>query len=142
MHENNKKISPLVINENNKLTVLVVEDNEINQKLIMLMLEDFGYEVCIAGNGKQGVDAYKNGTFDLILMDIQMPVMDGFMATLKIRSLEKKTGRHVPIIAVTAHSMPGYKKKCLQAGMDNYLAKPYSIDALHNIIIKTIKACA
>ena len=126
--------------KNYKLNILVVEDNPVNQKLLSLMLADFDYNICITENGLAGVDAYKNEKFDLVLMDIQMPIMDGFTATSEIRSLEKKSGRYVPIIAVTAHSMFGYKEKCLAAGMDNYLAKPYLIDELQIIITETLNA--
>ena len=126
--------------KNYKLNILVVEDNPVNQDLLSLMLTDFGYNICITENGLAGVDAYKNEKFDLVLMDIQMPIMDGFTATSEIRSLEKKSGNYVPIIAVTAHSMSGYKEKCLAAGMDNYLAKPYLIDELQNVITETVNA--
>ncbi|MEW6593904.1 MAG: response regulator [Thermodesulfobacteriota bacterium] len=123
----------------NPLRILVVEDNPVNQKLLSLMLQQFGYSSVIAGNGKTGLDEYLNGRFDLILMDIQMPVMDGFEATAAIRARENETGGHVPIIAVTAHVMPGYREKCLENGMDNYLAKPFKMQELKDIIAETLQ---
>ncbi|HIJ77807.1 MAG: response regulator [Desulfobulbaceae bacterium] len=138
MHNSNENNCLSISEGNHGLNILVVEDNPVNQKLLSLMLDDFGYNLCITENGLEGVKAYQAQHFDLILMDIQMPIMDGFTATAEIRALEKISGRHVPIIAVTAHSLPGYKEKCLQAGMDNYLAKPYHIDELHNIITETL----
>lgn len=122
----------------NPLHILVVEDNPVNQKLLGLMLKQFGYTSVVAANGKIGLAEYLRGGFDVILMDIQMPVMNGFEATAAIRDHESKTGGHTPIIAVTAHVMPGYREKCLQNGMDNYLAKPFKMQELKNIIAETL----
>jgi len=123
----------------NPLRILVVEDNPVNQKLLSLMLQQFGYASVIAENGKLGFEQYQAGGFDLILMDIQMPVMDGFEATTAIRTHEGTTGGHIPIIAVTAHVMPGYREKCLQNGMDNYLPKPFKMQDLKKIINNTLQ---
>ncbi len=106
-----------------KLRILLVEDNPVNQKVGQRILEKIGHEVTVATNGKQAVDMYDSG-FDLILMDVQMPEMDGFQATGVIRELEKTTGKHIPIIAMTAHAMKGDKERCLESGMDGYISKP------------------
>jgi CheY-like chemotaxis protein len=123
----------------NPLRILVVEDNPVNQKLLGLMLQQFGYTSAIAANGKIGFELYEKGPFDLILMDIQMPVMDGFEATAAIRERERESGGHIPIIAVTAHVMPGYREKCLAAGMDNYIPKPFKMQELKDIIAETLQ---
>ena len=102
------------------------------------MLEQFGHTAEVAENGKVGVEMFSRNRYDLILMDIQMPVMDGFEATAAIRTIEKKNGRRVPIIAVTAHVLPGYKEKCLAGGMDNYLPKPFKLHELKESIDQTL----
>ncbi|MEP7354539.1 MAG: response regulator [Acidobacteriota bacterium] len=106
------------------LHVLLAEDNKVNQVLCSTVLKKRGHAVTVANNGHEAVAIYKRGDFDVILMDIQMPEMGGFEATDVIRQMEKKTGVHVPIIALTAHAMVGDKEKCLAAGMDGYLSKP------------------
>ena len=88
----------------------------------------------VAANGKEAVEAVGDDTFDLILMDIQMPVLDGFEATSLIRQQEKEDLRHIPIVAMTAHAMKGDREKCLAAGMDDYISKPINTDELHAII--------
>lgn len=120
------------------MNILVAEDNPVNQKLLRLMLEMQGHHVRVTADGQEAVAAYHQEEADLILMDVQMPGMNGFEATIAIRDLEKDTGRHVPIIAVTAHVMPGYKEECLQAGMDNYLAKPFRMQELFAVINETL----
>ncbi len=107
------------------LRVLVVEDNEVNQRVALRMLEKQGHQVAVAGNGVDAIEALQRGTFDLVLMDIQMPEMDGIEATRRIRDLEHAEGRErMPIIAMTAHAMKGDRERCLAAGMDSYLTKP------------------
>ncbi|KAG1421175.1 hypothetical protein G6F58_003860 [Rhizopus delemar] len=108
------------------LEVLLAEDNDVNQKLAVRILEKFGHHVSVVANGKLAVEAYEAQYFDLILMDVQMPVMGGFEATQKIREIEKTSAsnRHIPIIALTAHAMIGDREKCLEAGMDEYVTKP------------------
>ncbi|KAG2232028.1 hypothetical protein INT48_000583 [Thamnidium elegans] len=108
------------------LEILLAEDNIVNQKLAVRILEKFGHKVEIVSNGKLAVEAFERRTFDLILMDVQMPIMGGFEATQKIREIEHNsgTGTHVPIIALTAHAMIGDREKCLQSGMDEYVTKP------------------
>ncbi|CAO3600414.1 unnamed protein product [Absidia cylindrospora] len=107
------------------LEVLLAEDNVVNQKLAVRILEKFGHHVKIVGNGKLAVEAFETQPFDLILMDVQMPVMGGFEATQKIREIEQSSdmGR-IPIIALTAHAMIGDRDRCMQAGMDEYVTKP------------------
>ncbi len=116
------------------LNVLVVEDNLINQKISSFSLKKAGMKVTIANNGLEAVQMFKKQSFDVILMDIQMPVMDGYEATGQIRKLEESLTTHVPIIALTANAMQGDAEKCLAAGMDNYLSKPFKIDKLISIL--------
>ena len=104
-------------------TVLLVEDNLVNQRLGMRLLEKIGCRVTIANNGLEAIEKWKQTEYDIILMDCQMPEMDGYTATREIRKLEKDLGR-TPIIAMTANAMPGDKEKCLEAGMDDFLSKP------------------
>jgi signal transduction histidine kinase/ActR/RegA family two-component response regulator len=107
------------------LAVLVAEDNAVNQKLASRLLERRGHRVAVAGDGLHALALYDTGPFDLILMDIQMPGMDGFEATAAIREREYRTGRRTPIIAMTAHAEAGYAEKCRAAGMDGYVTKPF-----------------
>jgi two-component system, sensor histidine kinase and response regulator len=106
------------------LRVLLAEDNVVNQKLACRLLENHGDIVVVANNGVQVLEALERQSFDLILMDAQMPQMDGFEATAAIRRLEESTGAHLPIIAMTAHAMVGDRQRCLEAGMDGYVSKP------------------
>lgn len=108
------------------LKILLAEDNPVNQKLAMLMLEKKGHKVVVARNGLEAVEKNEQEKFDLILMDIQMPELDGLQATRQIRELEKRTGKRIPIIALTAHALKGDEEKCLEAGMDEYISKPIS----------------
>jgi CheY-like chemotaxis protein len=106
------------------LRVLVAEDNPVNQELALHLLERRGHSVIVAENGRQAIEAVEKHKFDLVLMDVQMPEMDGLEATQAIREKEKSTGTHLRIIAMTAHSMEGDRERCLAAGMDGYLPKP------------------
>ncbi|MDX9929529.1 MAG: response regulator [Bacteroidales bacterium] len=108
-----------------ELSLLLVEDNAINQKITFLTLKPLVKLIDTASNGKEALDKIASANYDVILMDIQMPVMDGLVAAEKIRGLEKSTGRHVPIIAITANAMLGDKERCLSAGMDDYISKPF-----------------
>ncbi|MGQ9650627.1 MAG: response regulator [Phycisphaerae bacterium] len=117
--------------------VLLVEDNEVNQKLAVRILEKFGCPLAVANNGKEALDILARegeGAFDLVLMDVQMPVMGGFEATSAIRERERKTGGHLPIVAMTANAMKGDREQCLEAGMDDYLPKPIDVAALRNLL--------
>ncbi|QDV42773.1 Signal transduction histidine-protein kinase BarA [Stieleria neptunia] len=122
------------------LKVLLTEDNAINQKLAIGVLTRFGHQVTVANNGAEAVEAFQNDHFDVVLMDVQMPVMDGFAATEAIRELEKKSGSHIPIIAMTAHAMKGDREKCLEVGMDEYVAKPIRISVLKEKLIKVLQS--
>ena len=110
--------------------ILLVEDNVINQKIVVLSLEKLIRNIDIASNGKEALDKFGLSNYDLILMDIQMPVMDGFLATKKIREIEASTGSFTPIIAITANAMSGDREACLAAGMDDYISKPFQVDLL------------
>jgi two-component system sensor histidine kinase/response regulator len=106
------------------LRILVAEDNLVNRAVATGILENEGHVLVHAATGREAVEAYNDGSFDLILMDVQMPEMDGFEATRRIRELEEATGRHTTIVAMTAHAMAGDRERCLAAGMDDYLSKP------------------
>jgi signal transduction histidine kinase/ligand-binding sensor domain-containing protein/CheY-like chemotaxis protein len=112
------------------LRILVAEDNPVNQTVASRLLEKRGHVVTVVGDGRAAVSAYTSATFDVILMDVQMPEMDGFAATAAIRDHERATGRHTPIIAMTAHAMRGDEARCIEAGMDTYLSKPIEVDRL------------
>ena len=107
-----------------RLRILLAEDNAVNQILAVRLLEKRGHEVVVAGNGSEALEALEIQIFDVMLMDVQMPEMDGLQATTAIRRGELKTGKHIPIIAMTAHAMAGDKVRCLEAGMDGYVSKP------------------
>ncbi|CAN5912804.1 hypothetical protein BH23ACT10_BH23ACT10_09280 [soil metagenome] len=115
-------------------TLLIVEDNPINQEVARELLASLGYETEVAHDGADGVDAVKARRFDAILMDCQMPGMDGYEATARIRTFEEPKGRHTPIIAMTASAMVGDRQRCLAAGMDDYIAKPVSVTILAETI--------
>ena len=117
-------------------SVLLVEDNPINQKVAQAMLNKLGVAWQLAENGAQAVDKVRESAFDLVLMDCQMPVMDGFDATQAIRQLPGGRGAHLPIIALTANTMQGDEQKCLDAGMDAFLAKPYTMTALSTLLAR------
>jgi signal transduction histidine kinase/DNA-binding response OmpR family regulator len=116
------------------LTILLAEDNRVNQVLAIRVLEKQGHTVLLAETGRAVLDAVKKQTFDLVLMDIQMPEMDGLEATMAIRQKERSGGNHLPIIAMTANAMKGDKERCMQSGMDGYVAKPLSAKDLFGAI--------
>ena len=111
------------------LRVLVAEDNEVNQKVVVRMLERLGHHPAVASNGREAVEALSAATFDLVLMDCQMPEMDGFEATRRIRALTVGR-RHLPILALTANASDADRQRCLEAGMDGHLAKPLKLERL------------
>ncbi|MFH1267179.1 MAG: response regulator, partial [Planctomycetota bacterium] len=116
------------------LRVLLAEDSLVNQKLAVALLERHGHTVAVANHGREAIAALAVQDFDLVLMDVQMPEMDGLEATAVIRAREKQTGRHVAIIAMTAHAMKGDRQRCLEAGMDEYIAKPIRASVVFNTI--------
>lgn len=118
-----------------RLKILLVEDNILNQRIVTLSLKKFNHEVTIANNGVEAIDCFKEKNFDVILMDIMMPIMDGLEATIKIREIENESDsiKRTPIIAVTANTMDNDKEKCLSYGMDEFMAKTFDIEKLHYI---------
>src|SRR5208337_1997733 len=128
------------------LRILLVEDNPVNQKVARLMLSKLGHRVATADNGQKAVDLLCEAEFDAVLMDMQMPVMDGYEATRVIRDLERQGGLpgrdRLPVIAMTAHAMAGDREKCLDSGMDDYISKPIDSASLHRIIEKHRRAPA
>jgi signal transduction histidine kinase/DNA-binding response OmpR family regulator/HPt (histidine-containing phosphotransfer) domain-containing protein len=120
------------------LRVLLAEDNEVNQQLAIKTLKKRGHTVVVACNGREALAALERESVDLILMDIQMPEMDGFAATAAIRDREKVSGGHVPIVALTAHAMKGDRERCLAAGMDAYVSKPLRVKELFDAITRVL----
>jgi CheY-like chemotaxis protein len=117
-----------------RLHILLAEDNPVNQRLAVRLLEKQGHSVIAVGNGQEALDALLHQRFDLVLMDVQMPEMDGFEATAAIREHEQHSGSRIPIIAMTAHAMQGDRERCLAAGMDDYVVKPIKPADLHAAI--------
>jgi two-component system, sensor histidine kinase and response regulator len=107
-----------------RFNILLAEDNIINQKLAVRILENRGHKVTVVGNGREALEALDKAEYDVVLMDVQMPELDGFQATAAIRAKELGGKAHLPIVAMTAHAMAGDREKCLMAGMDDYVAKP------------------
>jgi len=118
------------------LRILVAEDNAINQKLAVALLQKMGHEVTVVGNGQEALAQWERGGFDMILMDVQMPEMDGTEATARIREKEKQTGAHIPIIAMTAYAMSGDRDRYLSFGMDEYVTKPVSYKRVEQAIAR------
>jgi len=120
------------------LRILLAEDNLVNQRLAMRLLEKRGHRVELASSGREAIEWLEKKRFDLILMDLQMPDMDGLEATALIREREKRDGGRTPIVALTAHTMKGDRERCLEAGMDNYINKP--LDAVKFLEIVELSA--
>ena len=116
------------------LNILLTEDNLINQRVAIGFLEERGHQVVVANNGLEALAAVEKESFDLILMDVQMPEMDGFEATAAIRARERESGAHIPIVAMTASAMKGDQARCLEAGMDSYVSKPVHADELYRVV--------
>jgi CheY-like chemotaxis protein len=123
---------------NSSLNILVAEDQIINRKIVIQLLEKKGWKVTTVENGQLAIDEYiaHPDKYNIILMDVQMPEVDGYTATEKIREFEQKSGKHIPIVAMTAFAMVGDKEKCIAAGMDHYISKPISPDELYTTIVK------
>jgi two-component system sensor histidine kinase/response regulator len=121
--------------------VLLVEDNPVNQQIAIRMLERRGHSVKTAANGREALDLLEAERFGVVLMDVQMPGMDGFEATAAIRENEKHTDTHIPIVAMTAHTMEGDRERCLAAGMDDYISKPIRPQALYKVIEELVPGC-
>jgi CheY-like chemotaxis protein len=120
--------------DSSHLRVLLAEDNAVNALLASVLLKKHGHDVTHVVNGRQALDAMTLHEFDLVLMDGQMPVMDGLAATAEIRRAETRTGRHIAIVALTAHAMSDDRKRFLDAGADGYLSKPFSPEQLYSVI--------
>jgi signal transduction histidine kinase len=123
----------------NKIRILLAEDQPINRKIVIGLLKRYDWQIISAENGEEAVEKFSTEHFDLILMDVQMPKLDGFEATRQIRELEEKSGSRIPIIAMTAHAMKGDKEKCLDSGMDYYITKPVDSKELIELIQKITK---
>jgi CheY-like chemotaxis protein len=122
------------------LRILLAEDNPVNQKLAVRLLEREGHTVVVTDNGRRALEALEGASVDLVIMDVQMPEMDGYEATTSIRKAEETTHKHVPILAMTAHAMKGDQEKCLAVGMDGYLSKPIRPDELRRAIEELVPA--
>lgn len=124
--------------KNNSLNILLVEDNKVNQELAIAILTKKGWKVDPVSNGQQAIEYFKENNYDLVLMDIQMPDIDGFEVTNQIRNIEKKPNIHTPIIAMTAYAMAEDKERCLKAGMDGFISKPIKANKLYETIENNI----
>jgi two-component system sensor histidine kinase/response regulator len=120
------------------LKVLLAEDNAVNRALAARLLEKRGHTVVPVENGREALEAVEKQSYDLILMDVQMPEMDGFEATTAIRARESGTGRRIPIVAMTAHALKGDRERCLAAGMDDYISKPIRAQELLDVILVVV----
>jgi CheY-like chemotaxis protein len=116
--------------------ILLAEDNVVNQRVARAILERAGHTVVVASTGESAVSTWHEQPFDVVLMDVQMPDIDGFQATALIREKEKVSGTHTPIIAMTAHAMSGDRERCLEAGMDDYISKPIRGSVLLDLVMK------
>jgi two-component system, sensor histidine kinase and response regulator len=122
--------------------VLIVEDNVVNQRIAVRMVEQLGFEVDLAANGVEALESTARRDYAAVLMDGEMPELDGFAATRLIRERERNSGRRVPIVAMTASAMAGDRERCAEAGMDEYVSKPITIERLRDALLKTIQRVA
>ena len=129
-------VRPVPRKARHRVHILMAEDNAVSQRLATRMLERQGHTVVAVGDGRQALAALERESFDLVLMDVQMPEMDGFEATGAIRERERSTGEHLPVIAMTAYAMKGDRERCLEAGMDDYVSKPIQREELSSVIGK------
>ncbi len=120
-------------------TILFAEDDQVSRTMIEKVALRKGWKVTLAENGREAVEIFKQKSFDIVLMDVQMPLMNGYVATGLIRAFECSKGIRTPIVALTAFSVPGDREKCLEAGMDDYLSKPVSFDAFYTMVEKWTK---
>ena len=125
-----------------KLRILLAEDNQVNRRLVELLMTRQGHEVVSVENGRKAVELAEREHFDLILMDVQMPDMDGLEATRQIRALERAVGGHRPILALTANAMRGDEEVCLNAGMDGYIPKPFEAEKLLRAVDEAARLAA
>ncbi len=114
--------------------VLLADDNEMNLKIAMAILEQMGCKITVANTGVDALKAYQSGEYDIVLMDVQMPEMDGLTATKKMREIEMLDGKHTPVVAITAHAFDEYKQQCLEAGMDDFISKPFKKKTFEDLI--------
>ena len=117
-----------------RVRILLAEDNIVNQHVAVGLLTNRGHQVTVVNNGIEAIEAFERGTFDVVLMDVQMPEMGGYEATAAIRAIERRTGGHVRIVAITAHALNGDRERCLAAGMDDYVSKPIERSALFQAV--------
>lgn len=129
-----KMTDDIIVGQKHSLKILLAEDQAINRKIVVGMLQKKGYTVIEAFNGNEAVEKFINEKFDLILMDVQMPELDGYQATLQIRKIEEALGTHIPVVALTAHAMKGDMEKSFEFGMDAHITKPFKMDELYRII--------
>jgi len=127
------------LEQRERYRILVAEDNVVNQRVTTRSLQRLGFRSQVAANGLEAIQLLKTVEFDLVLMDAQMPEMDGFEATRQIRAMERATGDHIPIIAMTANAMKGDREVCLEVGMDDYIAKPVKLDELETMVLRWIE---
>lgn len=128
----------LQTNKISELHILLVEDNLINQNMVAMILKKRGAHVIVANNGQEALDILTSKKVDVILMDIQMPILDGYQTTQKIRELEKNKSTRTPIIALTANALNNEREHCIAQGMDGYLCKPFGMQELLNCITNTL----
>jgi CheY-like chemotaxis protein len=121
------------------LSILVAEDNVVNRRVACAMLEKMGHHTTVASDGIEAIDKWSRTAFDLILMDVQMPGMDGFEAARRIRTQESEAENRTPIIAMTARAMTGDRELCLEAGMDDYVSKPVSLESLERALARFVE---
>jgi CheY-like chemotaxis protein len=121
-----------------RLHILLAEDNIVNQRLVVRLLQKLGHTILVANTGREALAALEQHPVDLVLMDVQMPEMDGLEATAVIREKERQSGGHLPIIALTAHAMKGDEERCLAVGMDSYVSKPINGQALSEAISRVL----
>jgi CheY-like chemotaxis protein len=120
----------------------VAEDNPVNQLLMVRLLEKHGFQVVVAGNGRAALSAISEQNFDLVLMDVQMPELDGLQATRTLREMEREGDKKLPVVAMTAHAMQGDRDRCLAAGMTAYVSKPVRSEELFKVIDEVLAGAA